>query len=167
MKQRNLEVSLETPDQNYCRTPSKFFESRSRLAVSKQQGLIRMETLSKSISTSLPEERNAQSRSLCVKAVSPTTPEFSLETRSFQSGYRCPTKHLGQSIPLCISPILHQSTSLEESELRPDIKNVASHTNLTVSNLVPPSTRNLYSSSNATSEESKLKKRTRGSSSSN
>ena len=124
-------------------------------------------TLPKSISTSLPEERNAQSRSLCIKAVSPTTPVLCLETRSFQSGDRCPATDLGQSIPLCISPILHHSTSLEESELRPDIKNVASHTNLAVSNLVRPSTGNVYSSSNATSEESKLEKRTRVSSPSN
>ena len=57
--QRNLAVSLETPDHNYCRIPSKFFECGGRLAVSKQQGPIRMETLPKSISTSLQEEGNA------------------------------------------------------------------------------------------------------------
>ena len=59
---RNLAVSLATPDHNYCSVPPKFFECGSRLAVSKQQGLIRMETLSKSISGSLPEEGNTKSR---------------------------------------------------------------------------------------------------------
>ena len=59
IKQRNLSVSLEIPDHNYCRMPSKFFECRGRLTVSKQQGSIRMETLPKSFSTSLPEEGNA------------------------------------------------------------------------------------------------------------
>ena len=68
---------------------------------------------------------------------------------------------------LCISPILPYYASLEESELRPNRKNVACHTNLVVSNLVPPSTRNLYSLSTATSKEHKLNKPTRGSSSSN
>ena len=62
----------------------------------------------------------------------------------------------GQSVPLCISPILPYSTSLEESELRPNKKNVACPTNLAVSNLVPPFTRNAYSSSTATSKQHKL-----------
>ena len=90
-----------------------------------------------------------------------------METRSFQSGGRCLTTNLGQSVSLCISPILLHSTSLEESELRQNRKNVACHTNLAVSNLVPPSTRNVYSSSTASSKEHKLKKPARGSSSSN
>ena len=167
IKQRNLAVSLETPDHNYCRIPSKFFECGGRLAVSKQQGPIRMETLPKSISASLPEEGNAQNRFVCIKAVSPTTPVLCLETQPFQSGDRCPTAELGQSIPFCISSILPYSTSLEESELRPNRKTVACHTNLAVSNLVPPSTRNVYSSSTATSKEHKLNKPTRGSSPSN
>ena len=47
IKQRNLAVSLETPDHNYCRIPSKFFECGGRLVVSKQQGSIRMKTLPK------------------------------------------------------------------------------------------------------------------------
>ena len=79
-------------------------------------------TLPESISTSLPEEGNTQSRFVCIKVVSPTTPVLCLETRSFQSGDRRPTTDLGQSIPLCISPILPHSTSLEESELRPNRK---------------------------------------------
>ena len=43
IKPRNLTESLETPDHNYCRIPSNFFECGSRLAVSKQQGPIRMD----------------------------------------------------------------------------------------------------------------------------
>ena len=72
-----------------------------------------------------------------------------------------------QSIPLCVSPILPHSTSLEASELRPNRKTVACHTNLAVSNLVPPSARNVYSSSTPTSNEHKLNKLTRGISPSN
>ena len=109
IKQRNLAVSLETPDHNYCRIPSKFFECRGRLAVLKQQGPIRMETLPKSISASLPEERNAQTRLVCIRAISPTAPVLCWETRPFQPGNRCPTADLGQSVPLCISPILFYS----------------------------------------------------------
>ena len=86
IKQRRLAVSLKTLDHNYCRIPSKFFECGGKLAVSKQQGSIRMETLPKNISTSLPEDGNAQSRFVCIKAVSPTNPVLCLETRSFQSG---------------------------------------------------------------------------------
>ena len=37
IKQRNLAVSLETPDHNYCRIPSKIFDCGGRLAFSKQQ----------------------------------------------------------------------------------------------------------------------------------
>ena len=47
VKQRNLTVSPETSDHNYFRIPSKFFQRGGRLAVSKQQGSIRMETLPK------------------------------------------------------------------------------------------------------------------------
>ena len=132
------------------------------MAVSKQQGTIRMETLPKSISTSLPEKGNAQNRFVCINTVSPNTPVLCIKTRPFQSEDRYPTAELGQSIPLCISPILPYSTSLIESELRPNRKNVACYTNLTVSYLVPPSTRNAYSSSTATSKERKLSKPTGG-----
>ena len=54
--------------------------------VSKQQGPIKIENLPKSISTSLPGEGNAQNRFVCIKAVSPTTSVFCLETRPFRSG---------------------------------------------------------------------------------
>ena len=167
IKQRNLAVSLETPDGSYCRIPSKFFDCGGMLAVSKHQVPIRMETLTKSFSTSLPEEGNDQKIFVCIKAVSTTTSVLCLDTRSFHSGDRCATVDLGQSFPLCIFPDLPYSTSLAKSQLRPNRKNVACHTNLTVSNLVPPSTRNVYSLSAATSKEHKLNKPTRGSSSSN
>ena len=162
-----MALSLETPDHNYCRKSSKFLECGGRLAFSKQQPPIRMEPLPQSISTSLPEERSTQSRFVCIKAVSLTTLVLSLETRPFQSGDRCPTTDLGQSISLCISPILLYSISHEESELRPNRKNVPCHTNLAVSNLVPSSTRNVYCSSTATSKELKLNKPIRRSSSPN
>ena len=55
IKQKNSAVSLETPDHNDCSIPSKLFECGGRLAVSKEQGPIRMETLPKSISASLSE----------------------------------------------------------------------------------------------------------------
>ena len=124
-----------------------------------------LETLAKSISTSLLEEGNTQSRFVCIKAVSSTTTVLCLETRLFQSGDRCPTTDLGQLIPFCISPIFPYSTSLEESKLRPNRTNVDCHTNLAVSNRPPPSTRNVYSLSTATYEECKINKATRGSSS--
>ena len=98
----------------------------------------------------MPGEGNVQSRFFCIKAVSPITPV----------GDRCPTTNLGQSIHLCISPILPYSTTLEESELQSNKKNVACHTNLAVSNLVLPSSRNAYSLSTATFKEQKLKKLT-------
>ena len=91
IKQRNLAVSLVATDHNYCRIRSKSFECEGRLAVSKQQGSIRMETLPKSISISLLEEGNAQNRLVYIKAVSPTTTVLCVETRPFQSGNRCPT----------------------------------------------------------------------------
>ena len=133
IKQRNLAASLETPDHNYCRIPSKFFECGSR--------------------------------SVCIKTVSPTTLVHCLETWPFQSGDRYPTTDLGQSITIFISHILPYSTSLEESDLQPHRKYVVCHTNLAVSYLIPPSTRNVYISSTATSKERKVNKPTRISSS--
>ena len=79
-KQRNLAVSLEPPDHNYCRILSRFLECGGRSAVSKQQGPIRMETFPKSISTSLSEEGNTQRRFVCVKSVSTTTLVLCLKT---------------------------------------------------------------------------------------
>ena len=58
-------------------------------------------------------------------------------------------------------------TTLEESELGPNRKTVASHTNLAVSNFLPLSTRNIYSLSTITSKEHKINKPKRGSSPSN
>ena len=114
-----------------------------------------METLPKSISASLPEEGNAQNRFVWMKAVSTITLALCLETRPFQSGNRHPPADLEQSFPLFISLILSFSTYLEESELRPNRKPVACYTNLAVSNLVPTSTKNLYSLSTAISKERK------------
>ena len=145
IKQRNLAVSLKTPDHSYCRIPSKFFDCGRNLAVLKQHGPIKMETLTKSFSTSLPEEGNAKKIFVCIKAFSPTTSVLCLETRPFQSGDQCAAKDLGQSFPLGISPILPHSKTLAEIQLRPNRKNVGCHINLTVSNLVPPPTRNVYS----------------------
>ena len=66
--------------------------------------------------------RGGENIFVCIKAASPTTPVLCFKTRPFQSGERCPTTDLAESIPLCISPILPYSTSLEESELRPNRK---------------------------------------------
>ena len=118
----------------------------------------------KGISIGLPDEGNAQTRFVRIKASSPTILVLCLETWTFQSRDRCPVTDFEQSITLCISPILPYSTSLEESELRPNRKNVAYHTNMAVSNLTNFSTRNVYSSFTAISKEHKLKKPTRGSS---
>ena len=56
------------------------------------------------------------------------------------------------------SLILPCSASLVKSEFRPNRQKVACQTNMAVSNLVTPSTRNVYSSSTTTSEKHKLQK---------
>ena len=82
IKQRNLAA---TPDHNYCRITSKFFEYGGRLVVLKQQGPIRMETLPKSISASLPEEGNAQN--LFATRLSYQLPQyFAWKLNSFSQG---------------------------------------------------------------------------------
>ena len=53
---------------------------------------------------------------------------------------------------------------VEKSELPPSRKTVACHTNLAVSDLVPPTTRDVYSSSTAASKEHKPNKPIRESS---
>ena len=91
------------------------------MAVSKQQGPIRMEALPKNISTSLPEEARAQSRFISIKAVSPTTQVFFLETRPFQSGDKRPTIDLSQSIlyaflPFCLIMQVLKKVSYDQTE---------------------------------------------------
>ena len=79
------------------------------------------------ISTSLPEEGNAQRRFVSIKAVSPTPPVLCLVTNPFSQGTDALQQIWGNqslyiSIPLYISSILLFSTSLEESQVRPSRK---------------------------------------------
>ena len=123
IRERNLTISRETPDHKYFRKPFKFLECGGRVAASKQQGLIKMETLPKHFNKSA-RWKNTQSRFVCIKAVLPATLVLCLGIWPFKSRDRYPTTDLGQSIPLCISPILPYSANPEE---------VACHTNLAVS----------------------------------
>ena len=50
-KQGHLEISDIEADQNYCRISPKYFEHKSRLAVSSQQGLLGMKVIPNNIPT--------------------------------------------------------------------------------------------------------------------
>ena len=110
------------------------------------------------------KEENAQSRFACIKAVPPTTPVLCLETRPFQSGGRCHTSDLVQSMPLRISPFSLALQVLCKVIYDQTVNTCLLHQH---GSHTPPSTRNNYGQSTAASKEHKLKNPTRESSSSN
>ena len=65
-QQVNLELSAISSDGNYCRVPSKQIECQSRLGVQECNKLIRLETLSESLSENNQTLRNPNSRSMFV-----------------------------------------------------------------------------------------------------
>ena len=115
-----------------------------------------METLPKSVLASLPEERNAQSRFFASRLSHQLPQYFAWKLKPLSQGTDALQQIWGNQFLYAFSHFV----SLYKpwmSELQPNRKNIACRTNLAVSNLVTPSTRNVYSSSTATSEEHKLK----------
>ena len=90
MKQRDLAVSLETPDHNHCRTPSKFFECGGRIAVSKQQGPIRIETL--------PKRRGTLKAVLFASKLSHQLPQYFVENPTLSVRGEMPYDRFGEII---------------------------------------------------------------------
>ena len=156
---RDLAVSLETPDHNHCRTPSKFFECGGRFAVSKQQGPIRIETL--------PKRRGTLKVVLFASRLPHQLPQYFVENPTLAVRGQMPYDRFGEIIFFMHFPHFTLFYKSWRKWVTTQQENVACHTNLAVSNLVTPSARYVYSSSTATSKEHKLNKPTRGSSSSN
>ena len=80
-----------------------------------------METLTKSFSTSYPEEGNAKKIFVCIKAVSPTTSVLCLETRPFQSGIGALQQIWGNHFlyafpPFCLTLQVLQKVSYDQTE---------------------------------------------------
>ena len=78
------EASPETQDYNYYRIPSKYFECGGKLSVWKQQRPITIEILPKSISASLPQEGNHQSKFACLKYLAWKSDAFTQGTEAQQ-----------------------------------------------------------------------------------
>ena len=83
-KQRDMVLSVPTWDHNYCRIYPKSLECDSRLGVTECQGLLRLETLSNSLSTNLPEVGETRHRPVCLQIESPSSEVCSMETRPLQ-----------------------------------------------------------------------------------
>ena len=135
--------------------PPKSIECIGRLAISKLQRPSRMETLPKNNSVSLSAERNTQSRFVYIMTVLPTTSENGLEDHLFRLGTDV-LQQIWCHQYLCSFPLFFlnlqvlKTVSSSQTE-----KNIACPTNTVLSNLVLPSTRNLNSSSRATSRQHK------------
>ena len=153
MKQRDLAVSLETPDHNHCRTPSKFFECGGRIAVSKQQGPIRIETL--------PKRRGTLKVVLFASRKSHQLPQYFVENPTLSVRGQMPYDRFGEIISFMHFPHFTLFYKSWRKWVTTQQENVACRTNLAVSNLVTRSARYVYSSSTATSKEHKLNKHTK------
>ena len=94
----NLELSAISSDHNYCRVPSKQVECQNRLGVMECNRLIRLETSSESLSENNQILRNPNGRSICLRAVSPTSPIHGMEARSKQFCNRCNAAGLEQNV---------------------------------------------------------------------
>ena len=97
-QQVNLELSAISSDHNYCRVPFKQVECQSRLGVQECNILFRLETSSESLSENNQTLRNSDSRSICLQAVSSTSPIYDMEARSKQmqcsrTGIKCLVLH--------------------------------------------------------------------------
>ena len=101
-QQVNLELSAISSDHNYCRVPSKQVKCQSRPRVQECDRLIWLETWSESLSENNQTIRKPSSRSICLQAVSPTSPIHDMEARSKQFFRRFNAVGLEQNVWFCI-----------------------------------------------------------------
>ena len=78
-QQFNLELSAISSDHNYCRVPSKQVESQSRLGVQECNKIIWLWTSTEAVSENNQTLRSPINRSVCLQAVSPTSPTYGME----------------------------------------------------------------------------------------
>ena len=109
--QGNLRISFEVGDHNYCRIPPKRTECSSRLGISKQFGLLRVDAESSDFSERLPNKGFFRYRFVCIPPITSDTNVRCMKTRSSQSCSRCISTELGTQIPVYLSPILHDFKS--------------------------------------------------------
>ena len=79
--QVNLKLYAVLSDPNYSRVLSEQVECQSRLKVQECNRLIWLETSSESLSKNNQTLRNPNSRSICLQAVSPTSPIYGMEAK--------------------------------------------------------------------------------------
>ena len=83
--QRNLGISFEVADHNYCRIPPKRTEFNSRLRILKYFGLLRVDSESLNFSESLPNKGFSRDRFVCIPSITSDTNLCCMETRSSPS----------------------------------------------------------------------------------
>ena len=109
--QGNLRISFEVGDHNYCRIPPKRTECSSRLGISKQFGLLRVDAESSDFSERLPNKGLSRYRFVCIPSITSDTNLRCMKIRSSQLYNRCISTELGTQIPACLSPVLHDFKS--------------------------------------------------------
>ena len=109
--QGNLRISFEVGDHNYCRIPLKRTECSSRLGISKQFGLLRVDAESSDFSERLPNKGLSRYRFVCIPSITSDTNLRCMKIRSSQLYNRCISTELGTQIPACLSPVLHDFKS--------------------------------------------------------
>ena len=97
--------------------PPKWIECSSRLvtAISRQFGVLRVDAESSYFPESLPNKGSSWYGFVCILSIRSDTNLRCLETRSSQSCNRCISTELGTQIPVCFSPILHDSKCSQQN----------------------------------------------------
>ena len=142
-KQRDMVLSVPTWDHNYCRIYPKSLECDSRLGVTECQGLLRLETLSNSLSTNLPEVGETRHRSVCLQIESPSSEVCSMETRPLQLEDRCYATELGSSVSICIPTLFSHKQGLKQNTRGQSTFNVTNNTNMAHTSVVPRASSNV------------------------
>ena len=115
--QGNLGVPLELWDYNYCRISPKRVECSSRLGISNQFGLLRLNAESSNFLESLPNKGCSRERIVCIPSITSDTNLCCIESRFSQSCYRCISTGLGTQIPVRFSSILRDSKNSQQNTL--------------------------------------------------
>ena len=88
-QQRNLAITFEKKDHDYCRIFTRVNECRDRQGIQANQGFRRMETKLKHLHEIVSDKGNTRDGSVCLEGVTPITPVHVLENQPFQSGQGC------------------------------------------------------------------------------
>ena len=158
---RDLGISLESRDHDYCRVPSRYSEHRSRLGVQAHPRLFGMEIMPTSVQANLQQDRDSKNRPVCVKAVSAASELFCMETRPLLSRSGCNAAEVAStSTAVCIPSLFSNQQNYKEDQAREDININYDNARLADPSMVSSTTKVIKTKFPFTSAETKSFERT-------